>query len=122
MKKIAIFILIGIYLGVFAQNIIADTDKNYVFSSFKILDTNHFNTHIELSNSQPYGKAYYTNNGTKDVSLYVKGQGTVTVKPNKSEGITWKKSFFKKYYKVDIHCSSENLNGLFSLAGSDKEF
>ncbi len=97
-------------------------NTSYDFDSYQISGTNSFSTDIDLSSNQPYGKAYYSNNSSEDVTLSVDDHGSITIKPYKSGGITWKKSAFKSTYNVDLHCSTKDLNGLFSLAKSDKAF
>lgn len=90
------------------------------YKNFKVSNGTNFQVSITLTSSQPYGKAHYYNSSAYDVTLYVEGQGTVTVKPYSSNYIQWKKGSFKNTYDVALTATKGTLNGTFSLAKAER--
>ena len=101
---------------------IQSCSTSYDYTNYEITGINSLSTYIQLSSSQPYGKAFFTNNSSDTIRLTVSGVESIEIEPNESGSIKWKKGIFTKQYDVDIYCSTKNLNGTFSLAKSDKEF
>lgn len=91
------------------------------YSNYKLVDRTSFEVNIDLSSGQPYGKAFYANNSPYNATLYVEGQGTITVKPYSSNSIVWKKGTFKSSYDVSITATQGMLDGYFSLAKATRE-
>ncbi len=99
-------------------------DTSYEYSNYLITGTNNFYTNIKLTNDQSFGKAYYSNNTGETVTMSVYGVKTISIPPYKGGQITWVKALGESSYsyEVEIHCSTKNLNGIFSLAKSDRAF
>ena len=91
------------------------------YYNLRVLGNTNFEVTIDLTSSQPYGKAFYANNSPYNATLYVEGQGSVTVKPYSSNSIIWKKGTFKSSYDVSITATQGTLDGYFSLAKATKE-
>ncbi len=100
---------------------IENRSVSHDYSNFRVSSGTSFEVTIDLSSSQPYGKAFYANNLPYNATLYVEGQGTVTVKPYSSNSIVWKKGTFKSSYDVSITATQGMLDGYFSLAKATRE-
>ncbi len=119
----ALTILTGAVLT-FAQDIkgnINYDELSHTYSNFQLINGTNFHTTISLSSSQPYGKAYFYNDSSSDATLYVEGQGTITIKPYSSNFIVWKKGVIKSEYDVFVTATSKTLNGKFSLAKATRD-
>lgn len=101
------------------------SNPSYSYSNFSISGGTAFETSINLTSTDKYGKAFYSNNSNSSVTMTVKGAGvdkSVTIPKNSSKGITWTKGGFgTEEYKIQIR-SSGSLKGLFSLAKCDEPF
>lgn len=106
------------------DGLIVPYELSHTYNSFQLTSGTSFHTTISLSSSQPYGKAHFYNASSSNVTLYVEGQGTITVKPYSSNSIVWKKSSMKSNYDISVTAKSGTLNGTFSLAKAtrDSEF
>ncbi len=101
------------------------SNPSYSYSNFSISGGTAFETSINLTSTDKYGKAFYSNNSNTSVTMTVKGSGvneSITIPKNSSKGISWTKGGWgTEEYKIQIR-SSGNLNGLFSLAKCDEPF
>lgn len=131
--SLSAFTLLTGTVPIFAQNIknnvnyddlIVPYELSHTYNNFQLTSGTNFHTTISLSSSQPYGKAHFYNSSSSNVTLYVEGQGTITIKPYSSNSIIWKKSSMKSNYEISVTATSGTLNGTFSLAKAtrDSEF
>ena len=91
------------------------------FSNFRLSGSPSFPTTIDLSSSQPYGKAFYANNSPYSAKLIVDDKDPVIVEPYSSGSIVWKKGIFKSSYDITVTATQGNLDGYFSLAKATRE-
>ncbi len=97
-------------------------DTTHIHSSKPITGRNTYSAYITLTTEQLFAKAYYSNNTGETVTMWVSGVKSIEIPPYKGGQITWMKPINKDSceYEVELHCSTKNLNGLFSLAKSDR--
>ena len=94
---------------------------SYDHSNYRLVDRPNFPATIELTSSQPYGKAFYANNSPYSARLRVDDVDTITISPYSSGSIVWKKGIFKSSYDIVITATQGNLDGYFSLAKATEE-
>lgn len=95
----------------------------YIAESESISGKTNVNKTIQLTSEYKYGKVFYSNNSSKDVTLSVpEADISVTVPAGKGLGKTWVKSGIgsKKTYTVSVSSDgSVNLDGKLSVAKSN---
>ncbi|OUQ57913.1 hypothetical protein B5E58_08135 [Tyzzerella sp. An114] len=94
---------------------------SYDHSNYRLVDRPNFPATIELTSSQPYGKAFYANNSPYSAKLIVDDKDPVIVEPYSSGSIVWKKGIFKSSYDITVTATQGNLDGYFSLAKATRE-
>jgi len=96
---------------------------DYSAQNVPVTGTTDYSNSIELTNEFKYGKAFYSNLSDSYVTMTVIGKGvnkSITIAPHDGKPLEFEKSgLFNQTYKISVHCSTENLNGIFSSGRSD---
>ncbi len=96
---------------------------SYQYSSYYVNGISRFPSSIALNTTDKYGKAYFSNKGSKPVTLRVDGQPDKIIQPGASDGVTWTYTgILSRTYQIELSETNIGITGYYSLAKSDKPF